>query len=155
MLRPKRQFRGNQHTPDPHADAQNCVKTSTLEIVVKCNIGLRNMPTTVAAVETLLRDQNGQECNMNSSLDCIVSDKRLRYHLMLVDNALDARLKARIEAKRGTSFFGFGFCTDESPPEGARLAGLRFQITWVFVPWIVPLERWGAGRSEPLMRRPY
>ena len=44
--------------------------------------------------------------------------------------------------ERGKSFFGCALASDESPPESNRYTGLRFQITWLYVPFFPPHVTW-------------
>lgn len=44
--------------------------------------------------------------------------------------------------ERDISFFGAAFASDESPPNGNRFAGLRFQVTWAYILWFLPEARW-------------
>ena len=73
----------------------------------------------------------------------IFSDRWLAHHALVLDSALDLLAADRLEAaRRAGSYYGFGFCTDESPPAAPRYRGLRFQITNMFIPMFVPVERW-------------
>ena len=47
---------------------------------------------------------------------------------------------------RGTSFFGGAIVSDESPPSGNRYTGLRFQITWLYVPMFEATDSWDDPR---------
>ena len=47
--------------------------------------------------------------------------------------------------ERGASFFGAAFVSDESPPSGNRYTGLRFQITWLYIPYIPSSETWDSA----------
>ena len=167
LQRTKKVFRGNQSMKDPRAEHANLMKTKTLEIIARCNVAMKHMPSTIAAISGLIAAGHRNRVSYNSdacdddeakNLDIINSDERLRKHLLLMDDALDSDFGARIEANRGTSFFGFGYCTDESPPDRASFAGMRFQITWVFVPWVVPNDRWEEREFDgkpPLNVEPY
>ena len=76
-------------------------------------------------------------------LNFIFSDRWLAHHALVLDAALDLLAADRLEAaRRAGSYYGFGFCTDESPPAAPRYRGLRFQITNMFIPMFVPVERW-------------
>ena len=57
-------------------------------------------------------------------------------------DALQLYLGGRLARERGVTFFGCGFCSDESPPRGRRFTGYRFQITWIYVPLIPRVEEW-------------
>ena len=63
-------------------------------------------------------------------------------HCLLLDEAHDMLLAERIAEARDKSFFGMGFTTDESPPSQPRFAGLRFQITFVYIPFFAPIATW-------------
>ena len=52
---------------------------------------------------------------------------------------------------------GVGFCSDESPPAAPRYAGLRFQITIVYIVVFEAEERWEAPDFDsrpPFTREP-
>lgn len=51
---------------------------------------------------------------------------------LALDLALGEWTKARLMKARGTTFFGFSFTSDESPPSSNQYKGLRFQITYVY-----------------------
>ena len=66
-------------------------------------------------------------------------------HALVVDQALDLMYADMLAKWRNDgSFLGGGFTTDESPPKAARLRGLRFQITHVYIPCIPPVEKWSS-----------
>jgi hypothetical protein len=69
-------------------------------------------------------------------------------HCLLLDEAHDMLLAEKLAAARGHSFFGMGFCTDESPPSEPRFTGLRFQISYVYIPLIAPASTWGSERYD-------
>ena len=54
-------------------------------------------------------------------------------HCLVLDEALDEVVKARLQRARGVSFFGCGMASDESPPSQDRVAGFRFQITYISI----------------------
>ena len=79
----------------------------------------------------------------------------MRQHLgiVLVDvcryvRCVDCLGKPRVAEERGSTFFGAAFVSDESPPSGNRYTGLRFQITWLYVPFFKPVEEWGQPAYE-------
>ena len=51
-----------------------------------------------------------------------------------------------VSEERDKSFYGAAFVSDESPPSGNRYTGLRFQITWLYLPFIEDVDTW--ERSE-------
>ena len=67
-----------------------------------------------------------------------------------MDAALDCLTKAKIEAARGVRFHGFSFVSDESPPSSPSWRGLRLQITWMYIPYIPPVETWEASDDAPI-----
>jgi hypothetical protein len=57
------------------------------------------------------------------------------------------------QARADGSLLGFAFASDESPPSETRYAGLRFQITYVYVAFMIPVQDWGKHdyvRAPPI-----
>ena len=76
-------------------------------------------------------------------------------HCLLLDEAHDLLLAAKIRVARGTTYFGMGLCSDESPPASPRFTGFRFQVSHIYIPFIPPVCSWGDSkydRSPPLQR---
>ena len=71
-------------------------------------------------------------------------------HCLLLDQAVDEVLRARISRERGHSFFGVGFATDESPPASPRFAGYRFQVSYVYIPWTKDVSEWERSLEVPV-----
>ena len=60
----------------------------------------------------------------------------------LLADAFEEVVKQKISESRGTSFFGLGFETDESPAPGNVWSGHRFQITIAYCPFLRPVAEW-------------
>lgn len=72
-------------------------------------------------------------------------------HTLLLEESVDRHFKAVFTAMRGRGeLTGIGLCSDESPPSAARLAGLRFQITVIYVPKFSPVSDWATARDPPV-----
>eukprot|EP00972_Heterocapsa_arctica_P112495 16432092-Heterocapsa_arctica.AAC.1 len=113
------------------------------------------MPSTLAeAVNLFVNSGHMDMAGATSALESIVSDWTLTSHALLCDQALDRVLAEEIERQRGSTFFGIGFSSDESPPEGLRFTSFRFQVTMVFIPWIPDSATWSepAWVSKPPIR---
>ena len=87
-----------------------------------------------------------------SSLDSVLSRWSIGRHCLLLDEALDLFISDNINSRRGTTFFGAGMSSDESPPSQPRFRGYRFQVTYVYVPYI-PLPSTWMG-SKYIQERP-
>jgi len=110
------------------------VLTVQTQFAIDCHIALSNMPKTVAEAEHLL-GQLGRLPPPSEPLESIASRWSLGRHALVVDSALDVLVARKIEAARQEGrFFGFGMCTDESPPKVRRFRGFRFQATRLYVP---------------------
>ena len=74
-------------------------------------------------------------------------------HILMLDGALDRWTSDRIfKAREQGTFAGFGFATDESPPDAPRFRGLRFQITVLYLGTFAPLSTWETSEDPPLRR---
>ena len=80
----------------------------------------------------------------------LVSKQRVTDHILMLDGALDRWTSDWIfQAREKGTFAGFGFATDESPPNAPRFRGLRFQITVLYLGTFAPFEHLGdLGRSS-------
>ena len=70
--------------------------------------------------------------------------------MLWLDEALEGWTRDRIAAARGKSFFGAGIATDESPPSQPRLRGLRFQVTFAYLPFFADLSAWEDAEAPPV-----
>lgn len=67
-------------------------------------------------------------------------------------------IAALLQAREDGSFVGFSFGSDESPPSGARHAGLRFQTTHAFCVFFRPMSEWSLptyANKPPITREMY
>ena len=79
--------------------------------------------------------------------------QKLMDHILMLDGALDRWTSDRIfQAREQGTFAGFGFATNESPPEAPRFRGLRFQITVLYLGTFAPLSTWETSDDPPLRR---
>ena len=83
----------------------------------------------------------------------LVCYQKLMDHILMLDGALDRWTSDRIfKAREQGTFAGFGFATDESPPDAPRFRGLRFQITVLYLGTFAPLSTWETSEDPPLRR---
>ena len=130
-------------------------QTAQLHLAMKCKTAFTHMPSTLnEAVNLFVNARQMDIAGATSALDSIVSDWTLTKHALVCDQALDRVLAADIERERGSTFFGLGMSSDESPPEGMRFCSFRFQVTMVFIPWIPDSATWSdpAWASKPPVR---
>ncbi len=126
---------------------------STMEFTVRSRLTLKTLPETLVEAEALISVLR-EESQGREPLP-IASDRTLRRHLLWLDDALDCWLRDRIAAERGATFFGAALATDESPPSQPRFRGLRFQVTFLYIPMVPSVDTWDAWESPPLRVEPY
>jgi hypothetical protein len=97
----------------------------------------------------LVRDSRTESVHV--SLD----RQTLGRHCLLLDEAVDEYFKAFLDSQRGISFFGASFASDESPPAGSRFSGYRFQVTYLYVPWVADPSTWDRCDRPPIKVEPY
>ena len=62
------------------------------------------------------------------------------------------------KARENGTFTAFSWASDESPPGSAKYAGLRFQVTWIYVIFFLDVALWDSPEYEfemPIIRREY
>eukprot|EP00959_Pyramimonas_sp_CCMP1952_P064410 1345132-Pyramimonas_sp.AAC.1 len=134
----------NTWTPKDEQRRSVCdMATATLRWALDCRVFFRQAPQTIAEAEMLMREARG-EVQVHDALDRLVSRTTLGKHAVLLDDVLDSVLRDQIAEARGSSYFGFAFASDESPPAGSRFSGFRFQISQLYIPWFEPASRWDA-----------
>jgi len=75
----------------------------------------------------------------------------MRRNLLWLDDALDCHVRDRIlAAKEAGRFIGVGIATDESPPSQPRFRGLRFQVTLLYIPWVLDEALWENCDDPPV-----
>jgi hypothetical protein len=57
-----------------------------------------------------------------------------------------------LEARASGSYVGYSFVSDESPPSATHYAGLRFQITYIFILFWRPRREWDGCDDYPFAR---
>ena len=112
-------------------DTNTILLTKTVEFAIQCRVAFKHAPVTVAAATQLGHfAKTSVGIDATRAMDHIHSARSIGRHALLLDDALDLYTKRVIEKARGKTFFGFAFSSDESPPQGNRWAGLRFQLTY-------------------------
>ena len=110
---------------------------------------LDNLPDTLAQAQTLLDKAAGRD--LEDDLLPIPSAASMRNHLLWLDDAMDCHLRdAILEAKQEGRFIGAGIATDESPPSQPRFRGLRFQVTFLYTPWVLDVAPWKNCGEPPV-----
>ena len=72
-------------------------------------------------------------------------------HLLILDGALDRMVAADIASRRDAGVFaGAVIATDESPPSQPRFAGLRFQITAIYIGVFQHIHSWESQQNPPI-----
>ena len=94
-------------------------------------------------------------CNVPIDLQtldgALVNGTNLGRHLLILDGALDRMIAADIATRRDAGVFaGAVIATDESPPSQPRFAGLRFQITQIYIGVFQSLESWESSQDPPI-----
>ena len=134
-------------------DFTDKMKTLSIELAQATKTALRNVPETIARAtrfSTLLLHGEGAGFEEERTaalaaaraIDETCSRQALARHTLVVADALQLLLRDRLTEARGTTFHGVGICSDESPPRTKRFSGYRFQITWVYVPFIPSVDAW-------------
>ena len=57
-----------------------------------------------------------------------------------------------LEARASGRYVGYSFVSDESPPSATHYAGLRFQITYIFILFWRPRREWDGCDDYPFVR---
>ncbi len=79
----------------------------------------------------------------SQQLQHILGDSALRDIALQLDEAIDRYTAARTaEMRDAGTLNGFAFTSDESPPSANRYCGLRFQITYVYIPIFKAPSEW-------------
>ena len=133
-------------------------KTAQLRFALTNRATLSRLPKTLVDADRLLSELRNRENldNYNDLDEVLVSRFALARHLLLLDAALDAYIAEDLYIKRGHgNFGGVAIATDESPPDEPRFAGLRFQITMLYLPFFEDLERWEDFDEPPVRTRAF
>ena len=70
-------------------------------------------------------------------------DRNVREFSVILNDAIELYAKDLIsKARDRKAFSGFSFISDESPPEWAKFAGVRFQITWIYYLMFEAVDKW-------------
>ena len=119
-------------------------KTLQVEFAMKTSTRFANAPSTLLEAESLIRKLLDDDPRGGTDLeDALVSRRTLSRHALLLDSALDAHLAADIfKMRKCGTFWGVAFATDESPPGQVRFNGLRFQVTWLYIPIVSDTRTW-------------
>ena len=111
--------------------------TINSKITFRSVIGVLHTAADVLGVGDCIPDSPATE-----ALEKLRSTWTLQKSVPYMADAADAHLQEEIMTKRGSTFCGLGFETDESPPCGRRFAGLRFQITIAYLCFVPPEQEW-------------
>ena len=115
----------------------------TIVLTISSKISFRSIVGVVHSVAHLLRvDDCIPDSPATEAFEHLRSTWTLQKSVPFLADAADAHLQAEVMAKRGSTFCGLGFETDESPPCGRRFAGLRFQITIAYLCFVPPEQEW-------------
>ena len=130
-------------------------KTDTLRLALTNKVGLTHVLKTVVGAHELICKFKKQELDCAEHLaleEQLHSRHALARHMLLLDSALDAHTKDRLQRHREMCGEGFavGLATDESPPSQSRFGGYRFQVTVLYVPVWEPEDLWDTCAHPPL-----
>ena len=110
------------------------------------------MPATLMEAADLIAQFKGGEGEADPLP--IASDSTLKRHLLWLDDAMDCLLRDDLQkAREAGTFLGGGIATDESPPSQPRFRGLRFQVTFFYIPWIRDVAAWEACSAPPRLMK--
>ena len=129
------------------------MKSLSVELAQATKTALRNVPESIARTTRLSalllhgegageEEERAAALAQASALSQMRGRQTVARHMLVVADALQLLLHDRLNKARRTTFYGVGICTDESPPRAQRFAGYRFQITWVYVPFIPAVDVW-------------
>ena len=129
----------------------------TVVMTVKVKLALKNVEACLHSAAELFDADSVIETHSPTvtALNDLCSATVLATAVQLVPDAIEAHLMDRIAESRGSSFLGIGFETDESPPCGRILAGLRFQITIAYVCFALPEVDWAKAAEPPIQSEAY
>ena len=112
-------------------DHTDKAKTLSIELASATKTALRNVPDTIArATRLCLLLRQGEGATDEDDHDAVVaaatayqqmcSRQALAAHTLVVADALQLLLSARLAAARGNTLHGVGIASDETPPRGKR-----------------------------------
>ena len=117
--------------------------TGALQFLLTSRGVFTRAPDTLREAAQFLAAHTSSYVAESARMDKLFSDRSLRRHAVLVDDAIDALTSKQIAAARDdNSLLGCAVSSDESPPGDTRFAGLRFQITIVHVCFAEPIASW-------------
>ena len=109
------------------------LKTATVEFALKCRVAFKHAPKTIAEAAQLNNfARTSTNATIYDAIENLHGSRTIGRHALLLDEAIDLHTAEVIAKYRGERFFGYAFASDESPPQGNRWAGLRFQITYAY-----------------------
>ena len=124
------------------------IATETVQFALDCRTFFSRAPYTIAEAEKLMNAIRGDQPPPSDALERLVSSTTMGRHAVLLDDVLDSVLRDEISKLRGSSYHGFAFASDESPPSGSRFSGFRFQITQIYIPWFEDVSRWSLPEFD-------
>jgi len=132
-------------------------KTAEVRFTLANRLAYSRVPQTLEDAEKIIaelrtgvrpeRDDDEQE-NFGLSRHSLVR------HTWILDMAIDSYIKEDIYHRRlSGNFLGVSIATDESPPGCPRLAGLRFQVTNVYLGFVSDKAFWETSEDPPIQTR--
>ena len=129
------------------------MKSLSVELAQATKTALRNVPESIARTTRLSalllhgegageEEERAAALAQASALSQMCGRQTLARHTLVVADALHLLLRHRLPEARRTTFYGVGICSDDRPPRANRFAGYRFQITWVYMPFIPSVDAW-------------
>ena len=126
-------------------------KTEQVQFLLANIVGVRRASSTVQSAVELASSLCDWDLDLQALEDALVKRGSLTKHMLLLDGALDRLAAEDIASRREAGMFaGAVIATDESPPGQPRFAGLRFQITMVYIGVYQPIEEWEASADPPI-----
>ena len=138
------------------ATIASCLDMSTAQVqfALDCKVAFANVPKSLREAADLIGKFGVMDKSTAklSALDNVLERYSIGRHCLVLDEAFDLFVSDTIQSRRGTTFFGAGMSSDESPPSQPRFRGFRFQVTYVYVPYIPAPSTW--MRPEYIQKRP-
>lgn len=134
-------------------------KTGQIRMALKNQVALNRLPDTILDANKLLADLQGRSSPSSEDPDDLllgnlVSRSTLSRHLLVLDSALERLTASEIHGHRlAGSFVGACISTDESPPSQPRFSGLRFQVTFLYLGFLEPIQDWEQSATPPISSR--
>ena len=126
-------------------------KTEQIKYILKNHIKLWKANEAIADAAQLAGSICNNPIDAETLEGSLVKETSLRKHLLVLDGALDRMVAADIASRRDAGVFaGAVIATDESPPSQPRFAGLRFQITTIYIGVFKHIHSWESHQEPPI-----